>query len=68
MEKDKLIKLINTCYEAVNESKVGPIFVSVKGEVMPTQIGFGTYFSLLSNLCPNNVQSIEPPEAWKPNE
>ena len=68
MQKEKLTKLINTCYEAVNESRVGPVFVSVKGEVVPTQIGFGTYFTLLSNLCPNVVQAMDPPEKWRSHD
>lgn len=44
MDKEKLIALINTCYEAVNESKAGPVVE--KGNLM--HVGFSTFMLLMN--------------------
>ena len=67
MDKKALIDLIDTCFDAVNESKAGPIYDD-KENVM-RQVGFNTFMNILGNLCPKKSDNAmimkEPKERWE---
>lgn len=55
MEKTELIKVFNTIYEAVDESKCGPIFGENDGKRALNQIGYNTLMYSISSLLPKNM-------------
>jgi hypothetical protein len=69
LSKDQITKMINTVWEAVEDSKAGRIEGKVNGISQIYQIPFQTFLTTLSALMPHNVDSKfeikEPPETWK---
>jgi len=72
MNKQEITNLINTIYDAVNESKVAPIAgKDSKGDDVIKNLGYGTFTTILSSLTPKNISGdmdmkvSEPKEPWK---
>lgn len=64
--KKNLKRLIDTCFDAVNESKAGPIFMKLNGQEAMNHVGFHTYMTLVQNLCPHQAVKIaEPQDKWQ---
>jgi hypothetical protein len=69
--KGELTKIINMCWEAVEESAAGKILTIPEGQKPPNYIlnhvGFQTFIAVLNSLLPKNVVSEikEPPENWR---
>jgi hypothetical protein len=66
-DKENLTEFINLCWDAVNASKVGPILSSKDGVPQMNNIGIQTFYTIVSNIVPKNIQSqvIEPREPWQ---
>lgn len=62
LKPHELQKLINVCFEAVNKSNVGPVFLHVDGELkydtnnarICEPLAYHTFLYLVSSLCPKN--------------
>lgn len=58
MNKENLIKLINDCFDSVNESKAGPIMSKKEdGSTELHSVGYNTFLYLLNSLSPKNVSA-----------
>lgn len=66
-DKENIKEIINLCWDSTNESKVGPILQMKEGYPKINDIGLHTFYTILSNVLPNNVQTqqIIPKEPWQ---
>lgn len=68
MTKQEITNIINQCWEAVNESVVGPVLVRHEGEnQVHSIIAVNTYYKILDSLLPKNIKSEmgTPKEPWQ---
>lgn len=67
--KENLKRFIDTCFDAVNESKAGPIETMNQGQTVLHHLAFNTYMVLISSLCPHSpIKIAEPEEKWQEKE
>lgn len=66
-DAENITTIINLCWDSTNASKVGPILSMNQDAPQINNIGLQTFYTILSNICPKNIQSqsIEPQEPWK---
>lgn len=73
MKKEEMIEIINLCWDAVSESKAGPIKSNNEdGTEVLRNLGYGVFSTLISNIIPKNLGHLdakmtvkEPGEDWK---
>ena len=73
--KEEMIVLINKCYDAVDQSKLGPMFGDINGQRVINQITQSTFLNLLGSELPHRqimentvaggMTLREPGENWK---
>ena len=72
MKKEELINLINLCYEAVIESKLGPIITRVEDKEAFNNLPYNTFLYIIQKIIPTNLSADmlmrEPGENWKKPE
>ena len=68
MTKEKITELIDLIFDAVDASKVGPMFVDESGKKVGNTLAFNAFTAALQQMLPKATipfEMVEKPEEWQ---